>query len=92
MTASAKFGEVDFTGASIGASPTTIEIAGNNGTEQISFASNAANSAVAFAINQLKSSTGVSATASATGVRLASVAFGSAPGSPPVAAITSRER
>src|SRR5947209_664395 len=45
VTASAKFGEVDFSGASIGASPTTIEIAGNNGTEQVSFAGNAANSA-----------------------------------------------
>ena len=77
VTASAKFGEVDFLGASIGATPTTIEIAGNIGTQQLSFANNTANSAVAFAINQIKSSTGVSATASASGVRLASTNFGS---------------
>ncbi len=78
VVASAKFGEIDFVGAAIGATPTTIEVAGNNGTEQLSFAANTAGSAVAFAINQLKSSTGVSAVASATGVRLTSTGFGSA--------------
>jgi flagellin len=77
VTASAKFGEIDFLGAAIGAAPTTIEIAGNTGTQQLSFANGTANSAVAFAINQIKDSTGVSATASATGVRLASTGFGS---------------
>lgn len=77
VTASAKFGEIDFLGASIGAAPTTIEIAGNTGTQQLSFANGSANSAVAFAINQIKDSTGVSATASATGIRLASTGFGS---------------
>ena len=77
VTASAKFGELDFIGAKIGAAPTTIEIAGNQGVQQLSFANGTANSAVAFAINQLKTSTGVSATGSATGVRLVSTGFGS---------------
>jgi flagellin len=77
VTASAKFGEIDFAGAAIGAQPTTIEIAGNGGTEQLSFANGTAASAVAYAINQISASTGVSATASATGVRLASTGFGS---------------
>jgi flagellin len=77
VTASAKFGEIDFVGAAIGAQPTTIEIAGNDGTEQLSFANGTAASAVAFAINQVTPSTGVSAVASATGVRLTSTAFGS---------------
>ena len=77
VTASAKFGEVDFLGAGIGAAPTTVEIAGNVGTQQLSFANGTANSAVAFAINQIKDSTGVSATSSATGVRLVTTGFGS---------------
>lgn len=77
VTASAKFGEVDFIGAAIGGAPTTVEIAGNIGTQQLSFANGTANSAVAFAINQIKDSTGVSATASSTGVRLVSTNFGS---------------
>jgi flagellin len=77
VTASAGFGEVDFAGANIGAAPTTIEITGNNGTEQLSFANGTHASAVAFAINQVKASTGVSATASASGVRITSTGFGS---------------
>jgi flagellin len=77
VTASAKFGSVSFSGAAIGGTPTTIEVSGNQGVQQLSFANGTAVSAVAFAINQLKASTGVSATASAAGVRLVSTAFGS---------------
>jgi flagellin len=69
---------VTFAGSGIGASPTTIEIAGNGGTEQLSFAASAHNSAVAVAVNQLKESTGVSATVLANGdLKLQSTAFGS---------------
>src|SRR5947209_710954 len=45
VTGSAKLGTLSYAASGIGATPTTIEIAGNNGTEQVSFAGNAANSA-----------------------------------------------
>jgi flagellin len=73
---SAQTATVNFTGANVGTSATTIEIAGKDGTEQVSFAANTNNSAVAYAINQLTDSTGVSATASAGGVSMSSVAYG----------------
>lgn len=79
VTASAKTGTIHFTGSGIGATPTTIEIAGNAGTEQLSFAASAHNSAIAVAINQLKDSTGVSASVLANGkLDMYSTAFGSA--------------
>ena len=77
VTASAKFGNVAFSGATLGAGATTIEVTGNLGTQQLSFAPSASVSAVAFAINQIKGVTGVSATATAAGVRLATTGFGS---------------
>ncbi|MGN6627453.1 MAG: flagellin N-terminal helical domain-containing protein [Tepidisphaeraceae bacterium] len=77
VTASAQTGHLQFTGASTGSAATTIEIAGADGTEQLSFGANTANSAVAFAVNQLKDSTGVSATASAGGVSFNSTDYGS---------------
>lgn len=78
VTASAKTGVIDYTASGIGGAPTTIEIAGSLGTEQLSFAGSAQNSAVATAINQLKDSTGVSATVLANGdLRMASTAYGS---------------
>ena len=77
VLASAKTAELSFTGISVGGAVTTIQIGGNEGTEQISFAANAANSAVAFAINELKGTTGVSAVASAAGIQLGSTAYGS---------------
>jgi flagellin len=78
VTASAEVGTVTFASQGIGTSPTTIEVAGNAGTEQLSFAASAHNSAVAVAINQLKESTGVSATVLGTGeLKLQSTAFGS---------------
>lgn len=77
VTASAKLGEVDFTGATVGTSAVTIEVAGNAGTEQLSFAANTATSAVSFAVNQLKEATGVSAVVSGGTLRFTSTAFGS---------------
>ena len=78
VTASAQTGTVNVTGSGIGAVPTTIEIAGNQGTEQLSFAASAHNSAVAYAINQLKESTGVSAAVQPGGtLKLYSTEFGS---------------
>lgn len=62
VTASAQLGTLTYAASGIGGvSPVTVEIAGNLGTEQLSFSTSAKNSAVAFAINQVKESTGVSA-------------------------------
>jgi flagellin len=78
VTASAQVGQLTFAASGIGAAPTTIEIAGNIGAEQISFAASAHNSGVAVAINQLKESTGVSASVLANGqLSLQSTQFGS---------------
>ena len=77
VTASAQLGQVIYTASGISAVPTTIEISGNGGTEQISFAASAMNSAVAVAINQLRDSTGVSAIVSTSGdLILNSTAYG----------------
>jgi len=76
VTGSAQLAQVDFAGAGVGTSAVTIEISGNEGTEQLSFAAATANSAVAFAVNQLKESTGISAIASAGGVRFNSTVYG----------------
>ncbi len=77
VTGSAQLGEVDFSGTDVGTSAVTIEVAGNAGTEQLSFAANTATSAVAFAVNQLSGATGVSALVSGTTLRFTSTAFGS---------------
>jgi flagellin len=78
VTASAQLGTVTFAASGINAAPATIEIAGNLGTEQISFAASAHNSAVAVAINQLKDSTGVSASVVPGGsLKLTSTQYGS---------------
>jgi flagellin len=77
VTGSAQLGEVDFAGSGIASSPVTIEIAGNGGTEQLSFAGSTHNSAIVVAVNQLKEATGVSAALSGGALRLTSTAYGS---------------
>src|SRR4051812_20229032 len=77
VTASAQVGEVDFTGADVGASAVTIEVGGVDGAEQLSFAAGTATSAVAVAVNQLKGSTGVSAIVNGGQLRFTTVAYGS---------------
>ena len=78
VTNSAEVGVLTFAASGIGAAPTSIEIAGNTGSEQLSFAASARNSAIAVAINQLKESTGVSASVIAGGqLGLYSTQFGS---------------
>ena len=77
VTNSAEVGTLTFTAPGIGAVPTTIEVAGNTGSEQLSFAASAPNSAIAVAINQLKESTGVSASVTSAGqLGLYSTQFG----------------
>src|SRR4051794_25984851 len=78
VTASAQVGNLTYAASQIGTSPTTIEVAGNTGTEQLSFAAGTKTSAIAVAINQLKESTGVSASVIANNqLKLQSTAFGS---------------
>ena len=77
VLASAKVGTLTFAASGIGTSPTTIQVAGNLGTETLSFAASAHNSAIAVAINQLKASTGVSASVVGSQLKLYSTAFGS---------------
>lgn len=77
VLASAKVGTLTFAASGIGTAPTTIQVAGNLGTETLSFAASAHNSAIAVAINQLKTSTGVSASVVGSQLKLYSTAFGS---------------
>jgi flagellin len=77
VTGSAQLGEVDFTGTTVGTSAVTIEVGGIDGNEQLSFAANTATSAVAFAVNQLKEATGVSAVVAGGTLRFTSTAYGS---------------
>jgi flagellin len=54
----------------------TIEIAGNNGTEQLSFAAATTNTQIATAINAVKEATGVSAVLSGGALKVDSTKFG----------------
>ena len=54
----------------------TIEIAGNNGTEQLSFAAATTNTQIATAINAVKEATGVSAVLSGGALKVDSIKFG----------------
>src|SRR3954451_3275586 len=51
VSTSAQVGTLTFAASGIGAAPTSIEVAGNPGSEQLSFAASAHNSAIAVAIN-----------------------------------------
>ncbi len=76
---SAQLANINFAASGIGASATTIAIAGNLGTDQLSFAASTHNSGIAFAINQIKASTGVSATVQTNGsLDINSTQYGSA--------------
>jgi flagellin len=77
VVASAQLAEVDYTASGIGSSAVTIQIAGNAGVEQLSFAASTHNSAIMVAINQITAATGVSATLSGAALRITSVAYGS---------------
>src|SRR5205085_3557756 len=74
---SAQTGKLTFLGAGTAANNSvTLQVGGNFGTEVFSFAGSAHNSAVAFAINQSKSLTGVSATFTGSAVFFNSTGFG----------------
>ncbi len=80
VIASAQTGQLNFLGSSTGLNgATTISIAGNAGTVQLSFASSTKSSAIVASINQYKDSTGISATLSSNSksVNLLSTGYGS---------------
>ncbi len=74
VTSSAETGRITRNGPT--ANITTLDIGGNKGVEQLTFASNTAVSAMAFAVNQLTDSTGVSATVSGGNVHFDSIGYG----------------
>jgi flagellin len=76
VTASAQTGKLVYSNGDL-ADNVTIEVAGNTGTEQLSFASGTAISAIAASINAVTTATGVSATVSGTDLVVNSTAFGS---------------
>ncbi len=78
VVTSAKTGEVTYSGGAIAGATVTLEIAGNTGTQQLSFASGTAVSAIAAAISAVKTATGVSATLSGSALKIDSTEFGSA--------------
>src|SRR5205085_866640 len=57
VTASAQTGIVGYTGGAISGGNVTLEVAGNTGTEQLSFASGATVSSIATAINAITTAT-----------------------------------
>jgi flagellin len=73
---SAQPAALEFAGSQI-ASSVTLEVSGNNGTETLTFTSGTHTSAIAFAVNQVADSTGVSATFKAGGTWHSGVVFNS---------------
>ena len=79
VVTSAKTGELHFLGSASGlASATTISIAGNTGTVQLSFASATASTDIVDSINQFTNSTGVQAVLSSNSndIKLLSTGYG----------------
>jgi len=81
VTNSATVGKVAYTatgGAGLTASAVTLQIAGNLGTQQLSFAGSTKLSAIAAAINNITTDTGVTAAASGTTLSFVASAQGAA--------------
>lgn len=76
VTASAQLAGLTYTGSTV-TSAVTIEVAGRLGTDTFSFAAGTAISAIANAINQSTSVTGVSATAATSSLDFNSTGYGS---------------
>ena len=78
---SATLGKVSYAGAGgsaqIGASAVTLQVAGNLGTQQLSFAGSTKLSAVAAAINNITGETGVTASASGANLTFKAENYGS---------------
>lgn len=78
VTQSAQTATLGYTGGSLAAANNvTLEVSGTGGTQQVSVAGGSTTANIAAAINNVKASTGVSASLSAGNLRLDSTQFGS---------------
>jgi flagellin len=77
VTSSAKTAEVTSTQGTVSGGTVTLDIAGNVGSTQVSFASGTTTSAIAAAINEVTTQTGVSAAYSGTALKVNSSQYGS---------------
>ncbi|HEV7301084.1 MAG TPA: flagellin [Tepidisphaeraceae bacterium] len=77
VVTSAQTGTITYSGGSVSGDTVTLEISGNNGTEQLSFASGTTVSSIATAINGVKTATGVSAAIVGGSLQVNSTTFGS---------------
>jgi flagellin len=75
VTASAQTGHITYGGGNL-VDNVTIEVAGNTGTEQLSFSSGTTVSSIAAAINSVTTATGVSATVSGADLVVNSTSYG----------------
>jgi flagellin len=78
VTNSATTGAVTYasTGGAIGSAPITLQIGGNQGTEDLSFAGSSTITDIATAINNITATTGVSATVTGNNLQFNSVGYG----------------
>jgi flagellin len=77
IVGSAKTADLTYTGGAIATGGVTLQVAGNLGSTQLSFASGSTVSSIATAINGVKGTTGLSAQVSGTDLRVNSTGFGS---------------
>jgi len=78
VTQSAQTAQIKYTNGDLDAdNPVTIQLSGNRGTEQVSFAGGTTVTSMVTAINAIKNATGVSAAASGTALLLNSMDYGS---------------
>lgn len=78
VTQSAQTGTIGYTGGALGAlNAVTVQVAGNKGSQQLSFAGGATIADMVAAVNAVKNATGVSAVNSAGDLGLYSTEFGS---------------
>jgi len=77
VTSSAQTGRLAYSGTETGAGVTTLQIGGNYGTDQLSFASGTSADDVVTAVNQSTELTGVSATNSGGSIYFNSTDYGS---------------
>jgi flagellin len=78
VVSSATTGVATYTGGTITGNTVTLQVAGNLGTTQLSFASGTTISGIATAINGVKSETGLSAITKSGNLQVNSTAYGSA--------------
>ena len=78
VIASATNAAVTYTGGTVGAAGTSIQIGGTIGTQTLTFASGTTVSSIAASINAISSETGVSAVVSGTNLAIDSQSLGSA--------------